>query len=289
MLHHQTSSNLILLHSSSRRHVSHKTKKETRTAKGSHPRLPTVANAVEFRPSPPPPKAAGIPPLAYIIARCHHVSVTMKLRRRQLLLPLDPSSNSSEQQENEAVEATVDRHYIPPPMQSATIALLPLSKYEVLIPSSSSNFIQKLTQIKFLLGLNSSHRIPASGSVGGDWWGLPTTTTTASSGSTATSLLLSSQYNGDRIGKKEQGLGFVWGCSDQQKRKRDGVGGIIYICEVRRGAECPSHYENGLNVSDLDEQRVSSNLFGSSNLTLTNNQREKAVQKQNYIDVYTSL
>ncbi|CAH1442426.1 unnamed protein product [Lactuca virosa] len=97
---------------------------------------------------------------------CHHVSVTVKLRRRQLLLPLDPSSNSSEQQENEAVGATVDRHYIPPPLQSATIALLPLS----------------------------SHRIPASGSVGGDrwWWGLPTTTTAVSSGSTTASLLPSS-------------------------------------------------------------------------------------------------
>ncbi|CAH1422684.1 unnamed protein product [Lactuca virosa] len=99
------------------------------------------------------------------------------------------------------------------------------SKYEVLIPSSSSDFIQKLTQIKFLLGLKSSHRIPASGYVGGDrwWWGLPTTATAASSGSTAASLLPSSQYNGDRRGKKEQGLGFVWGCSDQQKIKRDGV------------------------------------------------------------------
>ncbi|CAH1427960.1 unnamed protein product [Lactuca virosa] len=111
--------------------------------------------------------------------------------------PINPLSNSSEQQENEAVGATVDRHYIPPPLQSATIALLPLS----------------------------SHRIPASGSVGGDrwWWGLPTTATTTSSGSTAALLLPSSQYNGDRRGKKEQGLGFVWGCSDQQKRKRDEV------------------------------------------------------------------
>ncbi|CAH1416773.1 unnamed protein product [Lactuca virosa] len=44
------------------------------------------------------------------------------------------------------------------------------SIYEILIPSSSSDFIKKLTQIKFLLGLKSSHRIPASGSVGGNRW-----------------------------------------------------------------------------------------------------------------------
>ncbi|CAH1449540.1 unnamed protein product [Lactuca virosa] len=49
------------------------------------------------------------------------------------------------------------------------------SRYEVLIPPSSSDFIQKLTQIKFLLGLKSSHRISASGSVGGDRWSETTT------------------------------------------------------------------------------------------------------------------
>ncbi|CAI9287239.1 unnamed protein product [Lactuca saligna] len=151
--------------------------------------------------------AAGSPPLAYIITQCHHVSVNVKLRRCQLLLPLDPSSNSPEQQENEAVKATVDRHYIPPPLQSVTIALLPL-----------------VSLFKFLLGLNSSRQIPASGFVGSDrwWWGLPTTATAASSGCTIHLLLLSSQYKGDRRGKNEQGLGFVWGFSNQQKRKRDG-------------------------------------------------------------------
>ncbi|CAI9280092.1 unnamed protein product [Lactuca saligna] len=145
--------------------AAHKTKKGTRTSKGSHPRLPTVTNAVEFRSSPPPPSCCS-------------------------------------------AGATVDRHYIPPPSQSATIALLPL-----------------VSLFKFLLGLNSSHRIPASGFVGGDkwWWGLPTTATTTSSGCTIASLLPSSQYKGDRRGKKEQGLGFVWDFSNQQKRKRDGV------------------------------------------------------------------
>ncbi|CAI9295167.1 unnamed protein product [Lactuca saligna] len=95
--------------------------------------------------------------------------------------PINPSSNSSEQQENEAAVATVDCHYIPPPLQSTTIALLPLSP----------------------------HRIPAYGTVGGDrwWWGLPTTTTTTSSGSTTAPLLLSSQYNGGKRGTKEKGLG----------------------------------------------------------------------------------
>ncbi|CAI9267863.1 unnamed protein product [Lactuca saligna] len=125
---------------------------------------------------------------------CHHVSITVKLHRHQFLLPLDPSSNSPEQQENEAVGATIDRHYIPPPLQSATIALLLL-----------------VSLFKFLLGLNSSHQIPASGFVGGDkwWWGPPNTATAASSGCTIASLLPSSQYKGDRRGKKEQGLGFV--------------------------------------------------------------------------------
>ncbi|XP_023743952.1 uncharacterized protein LOC111892112 [Lactuca sativa] len=48
--------------------------------------------------------------------------------------------------------------------------------------------------------------------------------TETSSRSTSTLLLPSSQYSDDRKEKKEQGLGFVGGCSDQQKRKKMGLG-----------------------------------------------------------------
>ncbi|CAH1436340.1 unnamed protein product [Lactuca virosa] len=51
----------------------------------------------------------------------------------------------------------------------------------------------------------------------------PVTSTTASSGSTTALLLPSSQYSGDRRGKKEQGLGFVWVAQINRKEKEMGV------------------------------------------------------------------